>query len=103
MINFVRWYAAEGRRLYGEIVPSPDPANRPPPAPVHWLGVDDDWTEAPQLGGLAIIFNQDTYNLPKVQLGLKAQAQQEVVFASYNETKLRHFHTMLRKQLELDD
>lgn len=27
-INFVRWYAAEGRRLYGEIVPSPDPAKR---------------------------------------------------------------------------
>jgi hypothetical protein len=27
-INFVRWYAAEGRRLYGEIVPSPDPEKR---------------------------------------------------------------------------
>ena len=25
-VSFVRWYAAEGRRLYGEIVPSQDPA-----------------------------------------------------------------------------
>lgn len=84
-------------------VPSPDPERRPPPAPVHWLGVDDDWTEAPELGRLAMIFNQDVYNLPQIQRGLKAQEQQQVVFASYNETKLRHFHQMLRRQLELDD
>ena len=27
-VGFVRWYAAEGRRLYGEIVPAQDPAKR---------------------------------------------------------------------------
>ena len=27
-ISFLRWYAAEGRRVYGEIVPSTDPAKR---------------------------------------------------------------------------
>lgn len=26
--SFVRWYAAEGRRVYGDIVPSPDPEKR---------------------------------------------------------------------------
>jgi hypothetical protein len=83
-------------------VPSPDGENRPPPAAVHWLGPDDDWTQAPELGMLAKIFNQDTFNLPKVQRGLKAQEQQEVVLASYNESKLRHFHELLRKWLELD-
>ena len=77
--------------------PSPPGANRPPPAKVHWLEPDQDWTEAPELGQLAKIFNQDTFNLPKVQLGLKAQEQQEVVFASYNETKLRHFHELLQR------
>jgi phenylpropionate dioxygenase-like ring-hydroxylating dioxygenase large terminal subunit len=83
-------------------VPSPDGENRPPPAAVHWLAPDDDWTQAPELGMLAKIFNQDTFNLPKVQRGLKAQEQQEVVLASYNESKLRHFHELLRKWLELD-
>jgi phenylpropionate dioxygenase-like ring-hydroxylating dioxygenase large terminal subunit len=83
-------------------VPSPDRENRPPPAPVHWLGPDDDWTLAPELGPLAKIFSQDTFNLPKVQKGLKAQEQQEVVFASYNESKPRHFHQLLKKWLELD-
>jgi hypothetical protein len=83
-------------------VPSPDGENRPPPAKVHWLGPDDDWTQAPELGILAKIFSQDTFNLPKVQRGLKTQEQQEVVFASYNESKLRHFHKLLKKWLELD-
>ena len=56
----------------------------------------------PELGQLAKIFSQDTFNLPKVQLGLKAQEQQEVIFASYNESKLRHFHELLKRWLELD-
>ena len=48
-----------------------DEAERPPAArPIHWLGVDDDWTEAPELGLLARVFNQDCFNLPKVQKGL---------------------------------
>ena len=40
---------------------------KPPAVPIHWLGVDDDWTEAPELGMLARVFNQDSFNLPKVQ------------------------------------
>jgi len=84
-------------------VPSPGGENRPPPAKVHWLGVDDDWTEAPELGQLAMIFNQDVHNLPKVQEGLKAQEQQRVIFGSYNETKIRHFYRMLERQLDLGD
>jgi hypothetical protein len=39
---------------------------------IHWLGVDDDWTEAPELGMLARVFNQDTFNLPNVQKGLSS-------------------------------
>jgi nitrite reductase/ring-hydroxylating ferredoxin subunit len=67
---------------------------RPPAAPIHWLGVDDDWTEAPELGMLARVFNQDSFNLPKVQRGL-ASLQKDVTLASYQETKLRHFHRLL--------
>ena len=66
-----------------------------PSAPIHWLGPDDDWTEAPELGFLARVFNQDTFNLPKVQLGLKTTAKKTVTLANYQETKLRHFHHLL--------
>ena len=51
---------------------SPYSGERPPAAPIHWLGADDSWTDAPELGFLARVFNQDTFNLPSVQRGLNA-------------------------------
>jgi nitrite reductase/ring-hydroxylating ferredoxin subunit len=68
---------------------SPFKGERPPAAPLRMLGVDDDWTEAYELGLLTRVFNQDVYNLPKVQAGLESGAIDEVVFARYQETKIR--------------
>jgi hypothetical protein len=78
---------------------SPYTGERPPPAKIHWLGADDDWTDAPELGMLARVFNQDVFNLPKVQAGLEAMKVPEVVFANYGETKPRHFHQVLDRFL----
>ncbi|MFI5316452.1 MAG: SRPBCC family protein [Myxococcota bacterium] len=72
---------------------------KPPPAAVHWLGADDDWTSAPELGALARIFNQDSFNLPKVQRGLHALQKPSVTLADYQEAKIRHFHLLLEKWL----
>jgi len=80
--------------------PAPDPEHRPPAAPIHWLGPDDDWVEAPELGMLAKVFNQDVVNLPWVQKGLKTMKQPYVIFADYGETKPRHFHKLLDEWLE---
>ncbi len=76
---------------------SPFKGERPDPAPIHWLDEDSDWTEAPELGMLAKVFQQDTYNLPQVQSGLAAAQYDEVVLANYQESKIRHFHTLLEK------
>lgn len=67
---------------------------KPPAVPIRWLGPDDDWTEAPELGMLARVFNQDTFNLPKVQKGL-ASLRKGITLANYQETKIRHFHHLL--------
>jgi phenylpropionate dioxygenase-like ring-hydroxylating dioxygenase large terminal subunit len=84
--------------------PAPaDPALRPAPAKVQWLGVDDDWTFAPQLGATVKIFQQDSINLPHVQTGLRAQEQQEVILASYNESKIRHFWENLYRWLGVEE
>lgn len=72
---------------------------RPPAAPIHHLGPDDDWSEAPELGMLARIFQQDTLNIPKVQVGLKTMQQPYVQFASYEEAKIRHFHELLERYI----
>jgi nitrite reductase/ring-hydroxylating ferredoxin subunit len=77
--------------------PAPKGEKRPPAAPIHWLGVDDDWTDAPELGLLAKVFNQDVYNVPSVQRGLKTMKQPFVIFADYGETKPRHFHKLLKE------
>ena len=65
---------------------------KPPAAQIHWLGPDEPWTDAPEMGGLARVLAQDSYNLPKVQLGLKAKVQPWINFAAYEEGKVRHFH-----------
>jgi hypothetical protein len=70
---------------------------KPPAVPIHWLGVDDDWAEAPELGNLARVFNQDTFNLPKVQRGLKAMTKPGVTLANYQETKIRHVHMLMNR------
>jgi hypothetical protein len=76
---------------------APFSGERPPAAPIHRLGPDDDWTDAPELGMLARVFNQDVYNLPKVQAGLASGGVDQVTFADYQETKLRHFHGWLER------
>ena len=77
---------------------------KPPSAPIHWLGPDSDWTEAEELGFLARVFNQDTFNLPKVQIGLQTLKHAQVgksgvTLANYQETKIRHFHILLDEWL----
>ena len=51
----------------------------------------------------ARVFNQDVYNLPKVQAGLETGAIDRVTFANYQETKPRHFHRLLEAWLLAND
>jgi len=83
------------------MLPVPKGEERPAPVKCHFLGLDDDYIEAPELGALAKVFNQDTLNLPYVQRGLKSL--DKVIFANYGETKPRHFHKKLAEQLGLDE
>ena len=79
---------------------SPGGKKRPPAAPIHWLGPDDDGVEAPELGMLAKVFNQDVYNMPRVQAGLKAMKGPDVILADYGETKVRHIHELLGEWIQ---
>ena len=76
---------------------SPFAGQRPKPAKTHWLTEEQDWCQAPELGMLARVFNQDTFNLPQVQRGLEAAQYDSVVLARYQETKIRHHHTLLER------
>ena len=76
---------------------SPFKGERPKPAKTHWLTEAEPWTDAPELGLLARVFEQDCANLGQVQAGLHAMQVPEVVLARYQETKLRHFHHLLEQ------
>jgi hypothetical protein len=67
----------------------------PPPAKVTWLGVDQLWAEAPELGSAARISDQDTDNLRRIQRGLRATKKPGVTLAAYQESRIRHFHKTL--------
>ncbi len=84
------------------MLPVPDGEQRPDPAPVQWLGPDDDYTDVPELGALAKVFNQDALNLPRVHKGLKGMANPEVIFADYQESKIRHFYEHYKARMGLE-
>lgn len=73
----------------------PKSGPRPAPASVHFLREDEKWSDAPELGGLAGIFEQDMGNLPYVQEGLHASGTGTVHFGRYTEMRIRQLHRML--------
>jgi hypothetical protein len=74
---------------------SPFEGERPPPAPVHFLGPDDPWVEAPELGMLAKVFEQDTFNMGNIQLGLETTFKPGITLGNYQESKVRWLHQLL--------
>ncbi|MEM9621197.1 MAG: aromatic ring-hydroxylating dioxygenase subunit alpha [Pseudomonadota bacterium] len=79
------------------MAPIPENGEYTPAREIHWLDADEDWTNAPELGMLTKVFNQDLRNLPFVFQGMKATAREHLRFGDYNELKLRHFHELYGK------
>lgn len=74
---------------------SPFSGDRPAPAVRRDLGVDEPWTNAPELGMLAKVFDQDVFNMSKVQLGLETTFKPGVTLSTYQESKVRWLHHRL--------
>lgn len=73
---------------------------KPKAPPVHWLGSDEDYDAAPELGALSAVYNQDLTNLGWVQRGLKSATKPGVTLANYQESRIRQFHQDLDAYLE---
>ncbi|MEL7029271.1 MAG: hypothetical protein AAGL49_08650 [Pseudomonadota bacterium] len=86
------------------MLPLPEGAERPEPAKCTYLDLDDDYTEAREFGSqLTKIFNQDFLNHRMVQKGLHNHPRGETIFASYQESKIRHFHETLEVWLNAEN
>jgi phenylpropionate dioxygenase-like ring-hydroxylating dioxygenase large terminal subunit len=69
--------------------------SHPEPAPIRWLGIDEPWSNAPELGSAAMVADQDTENLMRIQRGLRASKKPGVTLARYQESRIRHYHQTL--------
>ena len=69
--------------------------SHPPPVAMTLLGIDDSWDLAPGLGSAAVVTNQDTANLKRIQRGLRASKKPGVTLSNYQESRIRHFHKTL--------
>jgi nitrite reductase/ring-hydroxylating ferredoxin subunit len=72
---------------------APFAGERPPPAKVRWLAPNDPWSSA--LGFLGKVFDQDAFNMPKVQQGLESTYRHGIVLSGYQESKVRWLHHKL--------
>jgi len=80
------------------IMLAPFSGERPPPAEIHWLKEDEPWSSA--LGFLGRVFDQDAFNMPKVQLGLESTYKPGFTLANYQESKVRWLHQRLGEFVE---
>lgn len=76
------------------------PGKRPPAAKINWLNPEDSWGKAPELGTLGPFFDQDSSNLHLLQKGLKASGKTNIALGKYQESRISHFHQVLKRQLE---
>ena len=81
------------------LAPWPKDKPRPAPAKHRKLGFDEAWTAAPELMSLSKITDQDVFNVPAVQKGLKAKNPPYIWYGAYQEAKIRNFHANYEKAL----
>ncbi|HEX4256382.1 MAG TPA: SRPBCC family protein, partial [Streptosporangiaceae bacterium] len=111
--NFAPWMAAGPSLVYrfrpnGDdhessiidvyfLSPVPPGTEKPAPAKIHYLEEDQEWTDAEELGRLGPVLNQDAYNIPEVQRGMKAlkNFRRGLMMSRYQESRIRHFHQTL--------
>ncbi len=74
---------------------APYAGEKPAPRPIHFLEEHESFTDAPELGTLGKVFNQDLFNMARVQQGLETTRKPGVTLGNYQELKIRWIHAKL--------
>jgi phenylpropionate dioxygenase-like ring-hydroxylating dioxygenase large terminal subunit len=95
-----RPYGDDHRKAVMEVILlSPFTGPRPAPAPIQWVKENESWTVSKGLGITAQILDQDSFNLPKVQKGLRTAPVAGLAVSAYQESRIRHFHHLLDRHI----
>lgn len=74
------------------------PGQEPQPGvPINRLSDEQKFTDAPELGVLGSVFEQDMGNLPNMMKGMRAAVQKHAILASYQESRIRHLYNTMAK------
>ena len=79
---------------------APFTGERPSPATVVYLGPDDPWTNAEALEKLAMVVEQDTFNMERVHQGLKVLRRDGIMLSRYQEALIRWRHDLIEAYIE---
>ena len=71
----------------------------PPPSPVRWLQEGEQFSDITELGLLGPVFDQDYFNLPFIQEGLRTTRKPGITLATYQESRIRHYQKTLEEWL----
>tara|TARA_R110002072_G_scaffold162190_2_gene314017 strand:+ start:262 stop:1650 length:1389 start_codon:yes stop_codon:yes gene_type:complete len=74
--------------------PLPDGAEHPEPPDPTQLGIEQSYTDAPELGWLAPVYDEDTGNLDLLTRGLKT-SRKGITLGNYQEARIRRVHLTL--------
>ena len=79
--------------------PRPASGNAPAPPDVLELGVDDSYTAAEGLGGLGMVYDQDTANLAAQTRGFRSSHKRGQTLGNYQEIRARHLELRVREHV----
>jgi hypothetical protein len=78
----------------------PKGTKRPESAEKNILRPDQAFSEAPEIGGLGPVFDQDDGNMASVHKGMITSKKGAVSLGSYQESRIRHMHQTIDKYLD---
>lgn len=84
------------------LFPKAEDGSHPKPAPIIWLTEEEPWSTVEAMGSAAMVVDQDTDNLKRIQRGLLTTRKTGVTLASYQESRIRHFHNTLDSYMAAD-
>ena len=84
------------------LFPKAEDGSHPNPAPIIWLTEEEPWSTVEAMGSAAMVVDQDTDNLKRIQRGLLTTRKPGVTLATYQESRIRHFHNTLDAYMKVD-
>lgn len=79
--------------------PMPEGSELPPDAPMRMLPLEQPWNDAPEMGGMGQIMDQDTSNILRMQRGIACDSVDGLILANYQERNIRNFHQHVDRYL----